>query len=77
MNLSENRAATLYAKMREAGAEYIIAFPHWGTEFSSEITEKQYFIADTLTKLGYDCVLGSHAHIVQKFESVKPFPLPM
>lgn len=72
---SENRAATLYEKMREAGAEYIVAFPHWGTEFTSEITEKQYNIADTLTKLGYDCVLGSHAHIVQKFEYVNGKPV--
>ena len=72
---SENRATTLYEKMREAGAEYIIAFPHWGTEFSSEITEKQYKIANTLTELGYDCVLGSHAHIVQKFEYVNGKPV--
>ena len=55
-------------KLREAGAEVVIAFPHWGEEFlrAPDDTQRQY--ARRLAEAGVDIILGSHAHMVQPME---------
>jgi len=52
-------------RLREAGAEVVIAFPHWGTEYqtSPDATQKKY--AQKLAVAGADIILGSHPHVLQ------------
>ena len=51
--------------LREAGAEVVIAFPHWGTEYqtSPDATQKKY--AEKLAVAGVDIIIGSHPHVLQ------------
>ena len=52
-------------KLRAAGAEVIIAFPHWGAEYVREPDSEQKKYAKRLAQAGVDIIIGSHAHMVQ------------
>ena len=52
-------------KLRAAGAEVIIAFPHWGKEYVREPDDSQKKYAKQLAEAGVDIIIGSHAHEVQ------------
>ena len=60
----EETAETI-ALMREADVDGIIYFMHWGTEYSMNVNEQQYEIAQKLCDLGVDVIIGGHAHVVQ------------
>ena len=57
-------------KLREAGAEVVVALPHWGTENTHipDDTQKQY--AKKLAKAGADIILGSHSHMVEPMQVI-------
>ncbi len=57
-------------KLRDAGAEVVIALPHWGTENVNQPDETQYKYAKRLAKAGADIILGSHSHMVQPMQVV-------
>ena len=53
---------------KAAGADFIIAMVHWGSENDREISESQKKIADLLIAQGADVIIGSHSHIVGQIE---------
>lgn len=55
-------------KLREAGAEYIIVYVHWGSEYLDSPTAEQKEFAYALTDGGVDVLLGGHSHCVQPIE---------
>jgi poly-gamma-glutamate synthesis protein (capsule biosynthesis protein) len=52
-------------KLRNAGAEVVIAFPHWGDEYVRKPDDNQLAYAKKLAKAGADIIIGSHSHMVQ------------
>lgn len=52
-------------RLRDAGAEVIIAFPHWGDEYVRTPDSNQKTYAKKLANAGVDIILGSHSHMVQ------------
>jgi poly-gamma-glutamate synthesis protein (capsule biosynthesis protein) len=58
-------------KLRDAGAEVVIALPHWGTENVNEPDETQYKYAKKLAAAGADIILGSHSHMVEPMQVVE------
>ncbi len=46
--------------------DIIIAFLHWGKEYESFPSKKQYDLAAYLFNNGVDIVIGSHPHVIQK-----------
>lgn len=46
-------------------ADVVIALPHWGTEHSTELTDKQVSSAAAYLDAGADAVVGCHAHNLQ------------
>lgn len=72
---TQSRAASVLKAMRKQGAEYTICFPHWGEEYTAKITQTQRSIAEYLTELGYDLVVGAHSHTIQKFEIINGKPV--
>ncbi len=58
-------------KLRDAGAEVVIALPHWGTENVNTPDETQRQYAKKLASAGADIILGSHSHMVQPMELVE------
>ena len=43
---------------------------HWGTEYSLGVDEKQTEIANYLSSLGVDIIIGSHPHVVEPVERI-------
>lgn len=72
---SYEKAERIYRALKAQGAEYVICFPHWGKEYTDVLSEKQTGIAKGLTKIGYDLVVGSHSHVIQKFKLVNGKPV--
>lgn len=55
-------------KARKAGAEIIAACIHWGVEYQLLPHSSQRRLADFLTDLGIDLIIGGHPHVIQPME---------
>lgn len=60
-------------RLKDAGAEVIIALPHWGDEYYRRPSQRTVDIARYMIASGVDVVLGSHPHMVQpvRYETVE------
>ena len=58
-------------RLRDAGAEVIIAMPHWGVEYRREPQQSMLSMAEKLVAAGADVVLGSHPHMVQPLRFIE------
>ncbi|MBQ6254336.1 MAG: CapA family protein [Bacteroidales bacterium] len=52
-------------KARRTGADFVIALPHWGVEYSLRHSAAQEALADWLVEIGCDAVVGAHPHVPQ------------
>ncbi|HBO44792.1 MAG TPA: hypothetical protein DD670_12855 [Planctomycetaceae bacterium] len=50
--------------------DYLVAYPHWGTEFVSTPSPSQDSLAERLVACGVDLIVGSHPHVIQSVEQV-------
>ena len=53
---------------RRAGAEILIAIPHWGAEYHLIPGDDEKSLAKFLCDKGVDVVMGGHPHVVQPME---------
>ena len=53
---------------RKAGAELIAACIHWGEEYHLLPSASQKHLADRLTDMGIDMIIGSHPHVIEPME---------
>lgn len=58
-----------------ANADYVIALPHWGTEYSTQLTSIQTEGAKAYIDAGADIVIGAHPHILQGISYYKGKPI--
>lgn len=56
------------AQLKEAGADFIVACPHFGIEYQRQPDEIQKTVVLELLQAGADAVLGNHVHVVQPIE---------
>ncbi len=54
-------------KAREL-ADFVIVFPHWGTEYVYEATTYQRSEAKIFVDAGADLIIGAHPHVVEPLE---------
>lgn len=69
--LDEARIEKDIRKAKKQGAEFVIVFPHQGTEYEetpSDFYKEQY---QRILKMGADMILASHPHVLQPIEYVK------
>lgn len=52
---------------RDAGADFVLAYGHWGREYTETITARQERFAQLLADSGADYVFGSHSHCPQQY----------
>jgi poly-gamma-glutamate synthesis protein (capsule biosynthesis protein) len=52
------------------GAEYIVAYQHWGVMNSSKVRASQIEEAKFMAEAGADLIVGSHPHVLQRFDYV-------
>lgn len=48
-----------------SSADFIMVAMHWGNEYTNEPTKSQRDIAEYLSSLGVDLIIGAHPHVVQ------------
>lgn len=58
-------------KLRDAGAEVVIAMPHWGEEYKRKPEANTVTLAKRMIAAGVDVILGSHPHMVQPVQYVE------
>ena len=73
--LSLQMARTGIKAAREAGAEVVIVFPHWGVEYRSAPLERQQQLARDIIDAGADMIIGNHAHYAAAMEVYKGKPI--
>ena len=59
---------------RAAGADWVIAYVHWGDNYV-QITDQQRYWAQMLVKAGYDMVIGTGPHVTQPIEVIDSVPV--
>ncbi|MBR5348540.1 MAG: CapA family protein [Lachnospiraceae bacterium] len=57
-----------YARGR---ADVVVVYAHWGVEYETEPNAVQRAMAKFFAEHGVDIVIGSHPHVLQKYEVVK------
>ncbi len=60
-----NRMAAMAGEMREAGADLVVFFLHWGTEYQTTPAGYQTALAQRLCDAGVDLVIGNGPHVMQ------------
>ena len=68
--LQQERLVSEIKALREAGADFIIAYPHWDKEHKKASNARTREAAKLLLESGVDLILGSHPHVVQSIEYV-------
>jgi len=62
-------------KKAKEDADYVIVLPHWGDEYTSQISDKQRHQARWLIDRGVDAIIGSHSHFPQPMEYYQGRPI--
>jgi len=73
--LSLKRAKTDIKRARQAGADLVIVFPHWGIEYRNKPFEAQQQLARDIIDAGADMIIGNHAHWSGAVEIYKGKPI--
>lgn len=48
--------------------DIVIVYPHWGNEYQLVPNERQIFLKEMIQESGADIILGSHPHVLQRYE---------
>jgi poly-gamma-glutamate capsule biosynthesis protein CapA/YwtB (metallophosphatase superfamily) len=73
--LTEASVKTDVAAARAAGAQVVIVYPHWGTEYTFGPSAFQKRMGHLMIDAGADIVIGNHGHWVQSVEVYKGKPI--
>lgn len=70
-------SAALLRAIEQAKGEndYVIVYVHWGTEYSTELTDNQMRLAKQYIDAGASAVIGAHPHILQGMEYYNGAPI--
>lgn len=56
--------------VKEFDPDIILAYAHWGDEYTTELSAEQEHFAQVFAELGVDAVIGSHPHVVQEADII-------
>lgn len=68
VNMMDKDKITADVNTARQNADVVIAFPHWGTENSTEVSDYQREYVQLFYDLGVDIVIGTHPHVLQNVE---------
>lgn len=63
-------AKSVIEAMKNDGAEFISFYMHWGEEYQLTANTWQKSIAQKLSNMGVDMIVGGHPHVVQPMELI-------
>lgn len=65
-----SEAEEMIDSMKDDGAEFIVFYLHWGNEYQLQANSYQKSMAQKLSNMGVDMIIGSHPHVVQPIELI-------
>jgi poly-gamma-glutamate synthesis protein (capsule biosynthesis protein) len=63
-------AQEIINKMKQDGADYITFYMHWGNEYQRTQNTWQKTLAQKLSNMGVNMIIGGHPHVVQPIEYI-------
>ena len=73
--MTTKRVAADIKAAREDGADVVIVFPHWGTEYQYDPFSGQQAQAHDIIDAGADMIIGNHAHYAAAMEVYEGKPI--
>lgn len=67
--LDEDKVTSDLQKADE-NADFVVVCPHWGTEYSLEVSSEQEYWTRIFLENGVDLVIGTHPHVIEPIEWV-------
>lgn len=64
-------SANMINEMKSGGANYIVFYMHWGNEYKLSPDTWQKTIAQKLSNLGVNMIIGSHPHVIEPVELIR------
>ncbi|HET9344938.1 MAG TPA: CapA family protein [Candidatus Limnocylindrales bacterium] len=74
-SFTEKNVISDVKKARDSGAQVVIVFPHWGTEYDPTPFTGQQALARAAIDAGADMVIGNHAHWAGALEVYEGKPI--
>ena len=68
VNMLDRKEMKKDIKKAREEADFVIVYPHWGTEYVYKPIESQKDLVDFFYELGVDLIIGSHPHVLQPVE---------
>ncbi len=65
-----NEAQAIIDGMKQDGAEFITFYMHWGEEYQLTANTWQKSMAQKLSNMGVNIIIGGHPHVVQPMELI-------
>ena len=72
--ISLNHIETDLGAARDAGADYVVAFVHWGENYG-QVDDRQRTMAQIMVEAGYDLIVGHGPHLYQPMEIIDGTPV--
>ncbi|MCR4824074.1 MAG: CapA family protein [Bacteroidales bacterium] len=73
--MRREEVAAAIRRARRQDADFVIALPHWGTEYRLQHDANQQSWAEWLVGEGVDAIVGSHPHVVQDSTHIQGVPV--
>ena len=64
-------SANMISEMKSSGADYIVFYMHWGNEYKLSPDTWQKTVAQKLSNLGVNMIIGSHPHVIEPVELIR------
>jgi poly-gamma-glutamate synthesis protein (capsule biosynthesis protein) len=68
VNMLDKNAMRADIKKAKELSDFVIVFPHWGTEYVYQPTKSQKDLTEFLYEQGVDLVIGTHPHVLEPVE---------
>ncbi len=68
---NKERLAADIEAVKQAGAEFVMVYIHWGNSNTHKVTSRQKKMAQFIADSGADIIFGSHAHCTQTFDTIE------
>lgn len=70
-----SRIEDAFSKAGSENTDFVIALPHWGTEYQLRHSKSQENLAEWMVEKGADAIIGSHPHVIQDYQEINGVPV--
>ena len=64
---SAGKSKRIARQLKDSGVDVTLCLPHWGKEYSAELSAKQEKMAEEFVQSGWDVIVGAHSHVLQPY----------